>query len=267
MAQSKVTIPFVKSSKGRKKLVSITAYDFPSAYLADEAGVDIILVGDSLGNVVLGYKNTIPVTLEEMLHHTKAARRAVQNGLLVVDMPFLSFHISIQETIKNAGIFFKEGGAEAVKLEGGKKRVDFIKALVDSEMPVMGHLGLTPQSIHKLGGHKVLKEDEIDEESFLEEAVSLEEAGIFALVLECVPSKISRKVTETLKIPTIGIGSGPFCDGQILVFHDLLGFYPKGKKYKFVREYAKIGKNIIKAIKKYKKDVEDGSFPSEEEAF
>ncbi|MEJ5167115.1 MAG: 3-methyl-2-oxobutanoate hydroxymethyltransferase [Thermoanaerobaculia bacterium] len=267
MAQTKVTVPFVMSSKGKKKIVSLTAYDYPSAFLADGAGVDIVLVGDSLSNVILGYKSTIPVTMEEMLHHTKAVRRGVERALLVADMPFLSFHISLEETIRNAGRFFKEGGAEAIKVEGGKKRIEIIKALVDREMPVMGHLGLLPQSIHKLGGYKVLKEDEINEEAFLEEALSLEEAGIFALVLECVPQKISKKITDALKIPTIGIGSGPFCDGQILVFHDLLGFFPKAKKYKFVREYAKVGKIILKALKKYKKDVEEGSFPSQEEAF
>lgn len=267
MAQTKVTVPFVKNSKGKKKIVSLTAYDYPTAFLADEAGVDIILVGDSLSNVILGYKSTIPVTMEEMLHHTKAARRGVEKALLVADMPFLSFHISIEETIRNAGRFFKEGGAEAVKVEGGKNRVEVVKALVDREMPVMGHLGLLPQSIHKLGGYKVLKEDEINEEVLLEEALSLEEAGVFALVLECVPSKVSKRITDALKIPTIGIGSGPFCDGQILVFHDLLCFFPKAKKYKFVREYAKVGKIILRALKKYKKDVEDGSFPSQEEAF
>lgn len=267
MALTKVTVPFVKNSKGKKKIVSLTAYDYPSACLSDEAGVDIILVGDSLANVILGYKNTIPVTVEEMLHHTKAVRRGVERALLVADMPFLSFHISIQETLKNAGRFFKEGGAEAIKIEGGKNRIEVIKALVDAEMPVMGHLGLLPQSIHKLGGFKVLKEDEINEEAFLEEAMSLEEAGVFALVLECVPSRISKRITDALKIPTIGIGSGPFCDGQILVFHDILGFFPKAKKYKFVREYAKVGKVILRALKKYKKDVEEGSFPSQEEAF
>lgn len=267
MALTKVTVPFVKNSKGKKKIVSLTAYDYPTAFLADEAGVDIILVGDSLSNVILGHRSTIPVTMEEMLHHTKAARKGVERALLVADMPFLSFHISLEETIRNAGRFFKEGGAEAVKVEGGKNRAKVVKALVEAEMPVMGHLGLLPQSIHKLGGYKILKEDEIDEEAFLQEALSLEEAGVFALVLECVPSRISKRITDTLKIPTLGIGSGPFCDGQVLVFHDLLGFFPKAKKYKFVREYAKVGKIILRALKKYKKDVEDGSFPSQEEAF
>lgn len=266
MENSKVTIPFVKNSKGHKKIVMVTAYDYPSAYLADKAGMDIILVGDSLANVVLGLKNTIPVTVEEMLHHTKAARRGVERALLVTDMPFLSFHISKEETIKNAGLFLKEAGAEAVKIEGGKKRIDIIKALVDSEIPVMGHIGLTPQSFHLLGGHKIKKEEEIDENLFLEEAFYLQEAGIFSLVLECVPLKLAKKVQKKLKIPTIGIGSGPYCDGQVLVFHDLLGFFPK-KKYKFVREYARVGKIILKALRKYKNDVEDGLFPSEEEAF
>ncbi len=264
MVETKVTVPYIRDLKGKKKIVMITAYDFPTAFLAEKGEVDIILVGDSLGNVVLGYKNTIPVTLEEMLHHTKAVRKGVERALLITDMPFLSFHISTSETIKNAGIFIKEGGAEAVKLEGGFKRLDTIKALVDAEIPVMGHLGLTPQSFHKLGGYKLKKE--IDEDLFIEEAKKLEEAGIFSLILECVPLKIAKKVTEALNIPTIGIGSGPFCDGQVLVFHDLVGFLPK-KKYKFVREYANIGETIIEAIKKYKKDVEEGGFPTEEEAF
>lgn len=266
MVQPKVTVPFVKSSKGQKKIVMVTAYDYPSAVLADKAGVDIVLVGDSLANTVLGLSNTIPVKMEEMLHHTKAVRRGVEEALLVVDMPFLSFHISKEETIKNAGIFLKEGGAEGVKIEGGKKRIDTIKALIDSEIPVMGHIGLTPQSVYKLGGYKVQKEDEIDLELLLEDALSLEEAGVFSIVLECVPLKISKTISEKLKIPTIGIGSGPFCDGQVLVFHDLLGFLPK-KKYKFVREYANLSKVILRALRKYKKDVEEGSFPSEKESF
>lgn len=266
MENSKVTIPFVKNSKGKKKIVMVTAYDFPTSSLADKAGVDIILVGDSLGNVVLGYQNTLPVTLEEILHHTKAVRRGVKRALLISDMPFLSYHISREETIRNAGILIKEGGAEGVKIEGGKKRIDVIKALVDSEIPVMGHLGLTPQSIHNLGGYKIKKEEEINEDEFFEEAVSLQEAGVFSIVLECVPLKISKKVSEILNIPTIGIGSGPFCDGQVLVFHDLIGFMP-GKKLKFVREYAKVGEIILNALKNFKEDVEKGNFPSEEESF
>jgi len=266
MVQTKVTVPFVKNSKGIKKIVMVTAYDYPSSVLADMAGVDIILVGDSLANVVLGYDTTIPVTVEEMLHHTKAVRRGTKNALLVADMPFLSFHISKEETIKNAGRFLKEGGAEAVKIEGGRKRIDIIKALIDSEIPVMGHLGLTPQSFHQIGGYKIKKEEELNEEDFIKEAIELQQAGIFSLVLECVPKNIAKKTTESLKIPTIGIGSGPFCDGQVLVFHDLIGFLPK-KKYKFVREYAKVGRVILKALKKYKRDVEEGSFPTEEEAF
>ncbi len=266
MEKSKVTVPFVKNSKGIKKIVMVTAYDYPSALLSDKAGVDIILVGDSLANVVLGYKNTIPVNMEEMLHHTKAVRRGVERALLVADMPYLSFHISKEETIRNAGVFLKEGGAEAVKIEGGRKRIDLIKALVDAEIPVMGHLGLTPQSFHQLGGYKIKKEEELEEEDFIKEAEELEKAGVFSIVLECVPKNIAKKTTEALKIPTIGIGSGNFCDGQVLVFHDLLGFFPQ-KKYKFVREYAKVGKTILRALKKYKKEVEEGKFPSDEEAF
>lgn len=256
----------LKKKIEKKKITALTAYDYPFAKIIDKTGIDIILVGDSLGNVVLGYENTLPVTMDEMIHHTKAVSRAVKNALLVADMPFMSYQVSSSECIKNAGRFIKESEAKAVKIEGGKNIQEKIEALVNIGIPVMGHVGLTPQSIHKFGGYKIQGKDQKSAEQILEDAKSVEKAGAFSIVLEGVPYSLGKKITECLAIPTIGIGAGPHCDGQILVIHDMLGLSGDFKP-KFVRRYADIGENISKALKKYKQDVEQGGFPTREESY
>jgi 3-methyl-2-oxobutanoate hydroxymethyltransferase len=266
MERSKVTVPHVTTLKHRKKIVMMTAYDFPQAASADRAGVDIVLVGDSLGNVVLGRPDTTSVTMDDMLHHTRAVRRGVKDALLVADMPYLSYHITLSESVRNAGRFIQEAGAQAVKVEGGKKRLPVIQALLDAEIPVMGHLGLTPQSVHVLGGYKVQGRSAPQEEALLEDALALEQAGVFSLVLECVPAALAGRITKALQIPTIGIGAGPECDGQVLVFHDLLG-WSAGPKHTFVRIYADLAGEIQKGLAQFKEDVERGRFPSPEESF
>ncbi|MEW6482389.1 MAG: 3-methyl-2-oxobutanoate hydroxymethyltransferase, partial [bacterium] len=225
-----MTIPEIQRMKGEKKIVALTCYDFQMAKILDSAGVDIVLVGDSLGMVVLGYENTLPVTMEEMLHHTKAVKRGIKNSLLVGDMPFLSYKVSIKDSLYNAGRMIKEGGASAVKLEGGIEIIPTIKAILDADIPVMGHIGLRPQAIHKMGGYKVQRD-----EMLIEEAKALEEAGIFSLVLECIPESLAKRISEALKIPTIGIGSGIHCDGQILVLNDMIGLTERSPR--FVRRY------------------------------
>lgn len=258
----KVTIPLLQSKKEKKeKIVALTAYDFPIAKIVDETGVDLILVGDSLGMVVLGYENTIPVTMEDMIHHTKPVVRASKRALVVGDMPYFSFHLSEEESVFNASLFLKEAGASAVKIEGAsRKRMKLIEALVEAEIPVMGHVGLTPQSIHHFGQFKV-RGREIDEaEKIIQDALNLERAGVFSVVLECIPMELARIITEKLKIPTIGIGAGPYCDGQILVFHDLVGF-SNGYLPKFVKKYADIHELISQAVGGYINDVKDGKFP------
>lgn len=266
MERSKVTVPHVVSLKDRKKIVMVTAYDHPQALAVDRAGADIVLVGDSLGNVVLGHPNTLPVTMEDMLHHARAVRRGVTGALLVVDMPYLSFHFTPVEAARNAGRLAQEGGAEAVKLEGGTKRLEAIRAILDAEVPVMGHLGLTPQSVHAFGGYKVQGRSAEEAQRLTEEARALEAAGVFAIVLECVPAEAAAAVTRAVKIPTIGIGAGPACDGQVLVFHDLLGLTP-GHRPKFVRPYLDLTEEIGGALGRFKEDVEAGRFPSAEESF
>jgi len=259
-----VTIPFLQEKKARrKKIVALTAYDFPTARIVDEAGVDLILVGDSLGMVVLGYPNTIPVTMDEMIHHTKAVTRAVRRALVVGDMPYFSFHRSADDTIANASRFLKEAGAKAVKIEGAsKKRLKLIEALVEAEIPVMGHVGLTPQSIHLLGQYKVKGTVSTEAKRILNEAQNVEKAGAFALILECIPEDLARAVTKKLKIPTIGIGAGRHCDGQVLVFHDMIGL-SNGSNPKFVKKYAALGTTIMQAVKKYSEEVRQGLFPDE----
>jgi len=250
----------------KKKITALTAYDYPFAKILDEAGIDIILIGDSLGNVILGYENTLPVTMDEMIHHAKAVGKAVKNALLIGDMPFMSYQTSHSQCIENAGRFVKKAGAKAVKLEGGKVVVEKIEALVDMGIPVMGHVGLTPQFIHKFGGYKVQGKDKESAEQILKDAKSIEKAGAFSIVLEGIPYTLAKKITETLSIPTIGIGAGPYCDGQILVTHDLLGLSGEFKP-KFVRRYAELEKDILKAVTDYKEDVQQGSFPSIEESY
>ncbi len=259
-----VTIPSLQAKKARQeKIVALTAYDFPTARIVDEAGVDLILVGDSLGMVVLGYANTIPVTMDEMIHHTKAVTRAVRRALVVGDMPYFSFHRSPDDTIANASRFLKEAGAKAVKIEGAsKKRLKLIEAMVEAEIPVMGHVGLTPQSIHLLGQYKVRGAVSAEAKRILDEAQSVERAGAFAVILECIPEDLARAATKKLNIPTIGIGAGRHCDGQVLVFHDMIGL-SNGSNPKFVKKYANLEKSIMQAVKKYSEEVRQGLFPDE----
>ena len=256
----------LQKKREKKKITALTAYDYPFAKILDEAGIDIILVGDSLGNVILGYENTLPVSMDEMIHHAKAVGKAVKNALLIGDMPFMSYQASQNRCIENAGRFIKEASVKAVKLEGGKSVAEKIEALIDVGIPVMGHVGLTPQSIHKFGGYRVQGMDKTSVEQILKDAEAIEKAGAFSIVLEGIPYTLAKKITEALSIPTIGIGAGPYCDGQILVTHDLLGMSGEFKP-KFVRRYAETGKDILKAVTEYKDDVQQGSFPSIEESY
>jgi 3-methyl-2-oxobutanoate hydroxymethyltransferase len=263
----KVNAPSLKTSKQRgERLVCLTAYDFPTARIVDEAGIDIILVGDSLGNVVLGYGNTVPVTLDEILIHLKAVRRAVQRALLVADMPYGSFHTGADDAVRNALRLVKEGGAEAIKLEGGHKRVQLVKRLVDEEIAVMGHIGLTPQSINKLGAYRVQGKTATAARQLLDDARALEDAGAFAIVLEVVPREIATLITESISIPTIGIGAGAGCDIQVLVLHDMLGL-SFGKLARFVRPYANLHEVMTEAVTRYADDVRNGTYPSEAESY
>src|SRR6266516_3758574 len=263
----KVSAPSLRASKlRRERLVCLTAYDYPSARILDEAGIDIILVGDSLGNVVLGYGNTVPVTLDEILIHLKAVRRAVQRALLVADMPYGSFHTGADDAVRNALRLVKEGGAEAIKLEGGCKRVDLVKRLVDEEIAVMGHIGLTPQSINKLGAYRVQGKTAVAARQLLDDARALEDAGAFAIVLEVVPREIATMITESVSIPTIGIGAGAGCDIQVLVLHDMLGL-SFGKLARFVRPYANLGEAMTEAVSRYADDVRNGTYPSAAESY
>ena len=263
----KVSAPSLKASKQRgERLVCLTAYDYPTARIVDEAGIDIVLVGDSLGNVVLGYGNTVPVTLDEIMIHLKAVRRAVQRALLVADMPYGSFHTGADDAVKNALRLVKEGGAEAIKLEGGRKRLPLIKRLVDEEIAVMGHIGLTPQSINKLGAYRVQGKTAGAARELLDDALALEEAGAFAIVLEVVPREIAQMITESISIPTIGIGAGAGCDIQVLVLHDMLGL-SFGKLARFVRPYANLHQTITEAVTRYADDVRNGTYPSEAESY
>jgi 3-methyl-2-oxobutanoate hydroxymethyltransferase len=262
----KWTTSCIRASKGRQKLICLTAYDYTSARLLDEAGVNLILVGDSLAGTVLGYKNTLPVTMEEMLHHTAAAARGVQSALLVADMPFMSFQISIEQAITNGGRFLKEASADAVKIEGGELRSDTIKALVENGIPVLGHIGLTPQSINQLGGYKVQGKKPPEAKQLIKDAIALEKAGVFAIVLECIPPRLAAEITKTVKVPTIGIGAGRHCDGQILVMHDMLGMC-QDLSPKFVKRYAELGNEIKEAVKEYAKDVQSGKFPADQHTY
>lgn len=263
----KVNAPSLKTSKQRgERLVCLTAYDYPTARIVDEAGIDIILVGDSLGNVVLGYGNTVPVTLDEILIHLKAVRRAVQRALLVADMPYGSFHTGADDAVRNALRLVKEGGAEAVKLEGGHKRVQLVKRLVDEEIAVMGHIGLTPQSINKLGAYRVQGKTATAARQLIDDARALEDAGAFAIVLEVVPREIAKMITESVSIPTIGIGAGVHCDIQVLVIHDMLGL-SFGKLARFVRPYANLHEVMTDAVTRYADDVRSGVYPSADESY
>ncbi|HXH39802.1 MAG TPA: 3-methyl-2-oxobutanoate hydroxymethyltransferase [Thermoanaerobaculia bacterium] len=263
MADKRITVPAIRAMKGAKRIGMITAYDYPSAKVADAAGSDIILVGDSLGMVVLGYPDTLSVTVDDMLHHTRAAARGTARALLVGDMPYLSYHVTADEAVRNAGRFI-QAGAQAVKVEGGKaSRIRAVEAILDAEIPVMGHIGLTPQSVNSLGGFKLQGKNLDDARRLVDEAQALDQAGCFSIVLECVPSELAAMITERVSVPTIGIGAGLACDGQVLVFHDLLGIYD-GHTAKFVRRYANIADDMRTAIEHYLADVRDGNFPDEE---
>ena len=264
----KITIPSLLARKAAgPKIVCLTAYDHPTAKILDEGGIDIILVGDSLGMVVLGYETTLPVTMDEMIHHTRAVTRAVTRALVVGDMPYFSFHLSADETIRNASRFLKEGGAAAVKIEGAsRKRLKLVEAMVGAEIPVMGHVGLTPQSIHHLGRYQVKGTAAEGARRIVDDAANLEKAGAFAVVLESVPVEVAAAVTRSLKIPTIGIGAGPACDGQVLVFHDMMGF-SNGYMPKFVRKYADIHGVMSGAVQAYASEVREGRFPDDSTSY
>jgi 3-methyl-2-oxobutanoate hydroxymethyltransferase len=261
------TAKLKKMKEDRQPISVITAYDYPSAMLAEQAGVDVILVGDSLGNVVLGYDSTIPVTLEDMIYHTKAVTRAAKTSFVITDMPFMTYHGSIDSTLRSAASIMQEGLAKAVKLEGGAEVASAVKALVQAGIPVMAHIGLTPQSIHQIGGYKVQGKSSAQAAKLIEDAKALEQAGAFAIVLELVTEQLAENVTRTLSIPTIGIGAGASCDGQVLVFHDLLGYGADLQSKRFVKSYANIGDIIRNGIRRYVEEVKGRSFPAEEHAF
>ncbi|CAN5678814.1 3-methyl-2-oxobutanoate hydroxymethyltransferase [soil metagenome] len=263
----KVYVPALRAAKEKgEKLVCLTAYDYPTARIVDEAGVEIILVGDSIGNVIHGYGNTIPVTLDEILSALKAVKRGASRALLVADMPYGTYHINADESVRNALKLMKEGGAEAVKLEGGRNRVELVKRLVDEEIPVMGHIGLTPQSVHKLGGYAVQGKTAVDAQRLIEDAKMLEDAGAFAIVLELVPREIAKIITEGLKIPTVGIGAGTDCDIQVLVTHDMIGI-SFGRLPRCGRQYANIREVITEAVTSWMEDVKRGNYPSDKESY
>ncbi len=263
---TRMTVPQFRSRKGGEPLVVLTAYDAATTAAAEAGGVDCLLVGDSLGNVVLGYDTTLPVTMEEMLHHARAVGRARERALLVGDMPWMSYHVDTADTVRNAARFVREAGADAVKLEGGTKRIPAIRAILDAEIPVMGHLGLTPQSVLAMGGYRVQGREHEQAERLVADALALADAGVFALVLEGVPGALAQRITAEVDVPTIGIGAGPGCDGQVLVFHDLLGLLP-GRVPRFVRRYAEIHRLQAEAIGRWAQDVRSGSFPSELETY
>jgi 3-methyl-2-oxobutanoate hydroxymethyltransferase len=267
VASVKVTVQaLIERKASGEKIVAVTAYDYPTALLVDSVGIDLVLVGDSVGNVVLGYENTLPVTMDEMVHHVKAVRRGIKRAMLVADMPFMSYQTSVEDALRNAGRFVKEGGAEAVKVEGAGPVVEIVRAIVDIGIPVLGHIGFTPQWILQFGGPKAYGRKADEAKQLLKEAVALEEAGCFGIVLECVPAKLSKVITEHLSIPTIGIGSGPDCDGQILVFHDLVGLLPT-KTPRHAKRYMNAYELMAKAVESYISEVKAGVFPTIEHSF
>ena len=267
MDRKRVTLPqLTEWKKNQRKITALTAYDYTFARLLDESGIDVILVGDSAGMVAMGYENTLPVTMDEMIHHTRGVRRGVQHALLVGDMPFMSYHTSKEDTIRNAGRFIQEGGAEAVKMEGGSRVLDKISAVVQAGISVMGHVGLTPQSVHQFGGYRVQGKNYLDARQIKKDALDLQKAGVFSLVLEGIPMELAAEITAELKIPTIGIGAGPHCDGQILVTQDMLGmnldFAPK-----FVKKYGELGTTVRSAVQDYVDEVQSGAFPDEAHSY
>ena len=263
----KITVASLHEKKLRHEPITcLTAYDYPSARLVDEAGIDVILVGDSLAQVMLGYESTLPVTMDEMLHHTRAVRRAVKHALLVADMPYGSYHVDEKEALRNAARLVKEGGAEAVKIEGGEKRADLIRSVIEAEIPVAGHIGLTPQSVNVMGGYKVQGKTLAAIEQLMRDAVALDKAGVACLYLEGIPREVAAMITAEVETPTIGIGAGPECDGQVLVLHDLLGL-SFGTPAKFVRRYADVAAVITGAVQAYREDVVAGRYPSNGESY
>ncbi len=262
----KKTAVVIRDMKGVKNIVALTSYSYWMTKIVNQVDIDLILVGDSLASMVLGYKDTTPVTMDEMIHHTNAVSRAEPNSLIVADMPFMSYQSSQEKAVENAGRFIKEARAEAVKLEGGKQIKDTVRRIVQVGIPVLGHIGLTPQSIHQMGGYRVQGREPERAKSLIEDALLLEKAGAFAIVLECVPSVLTKEITKKLHIPTIGIGAGPHCDGQVLVIHDILGL-KTGHVPKFVKQYADLTEHITKAIEAYKKDVTAGKFPGKEHSY
>jgi 3-methyl-2-oxobutanoate hydroxymethyltransferase len=267
MERRKITIPDLRDRKREgRKITMLTAYDYPTARLVDDAGIDSILVGDSLGMVVLGYDSTVPVTMDEMIHHARAVRRGTKYAFLIGDMPFGSYQVSKEDAIRNAGRFMKEAGCDAIKLEGGDESIDATIGIVNAGIPVLGHLGLTPQTASKLGGFKVQGKDAQGAKSILDQALRLERAGCFALVLECVPDKVAKLITEKLAIPTISCGAGKYCDGQVLVTNDMIGIFDRFVP-KFVKQYIKLSPMMLDAFRKYKEEVEMGMFPDEAHSF
>ena len=263
----RVTIRDLKQMKRNgEKIPMITAYDYTSAQLVEEAGIPLILVGDSLGQVVLGYESTVPVTMDEMVHHIKTVVRGAERAHVVGDLPFLSYHAEVPEAVRNAGRILKEGGAQSVKLEGGRAQAETVSRIVRSGIPVMGHIGLTPQAVNQLGGYRVQGRSLKAAVELMEDARALEEAGAYAIVLECVPAQLARMITDRVNVPTIGIGAGAGCDGQVQVFHDLLGLY-KDFTPKHARKYAHLGDTITRATSEYARDVRDGLFPTDKESF
>ncbi|HOO89449.1 MAG TPA: 3-methyl-2-oxobutanoate hydroxymethyltransferase [Syntrophales bacterium] len=264
---NKITTSVVqKMKRDGEKISMLTAYDYPTASIMDEAGIDLILVGDSLGMVVLGYDSTLPVTMEDMIHHTKAVSRAAKRAMVLGDMPFMSYQVSVEEALRNAGRLMKEAGAHGVKLEGGREVAEIVTKITSSGIPLMGHLGLTPQSVHQFGGYKVQGKDDKAARRIMEDAKILEEAGAFSIVLECVPAQLAGEISRSLTIPTIGIGAGVECDGQVLVVHDMLGMFDKFTP-KFVKKYKQLNIDIGTAVGQYISEVKDKRFPAEEHSF
>ncbi len=264
--RDKVTAPSIRARKGGPKIAMVTAYDYPGAVIADRAGMDIILIGDSAANVVHGMETTLEIGMEEILTHVRAVKRADPSALVVADMPWLSFHLSAEDAVANAGRLVREGGAEAVKLEGGRKRLGVIGAILDAEIPVMGHVGLTPQSVHAMGGFKVQGKVVEAAREMIEDAKAISEAGCFSIVLEGIPDVLGELITKEVDAPTIGIGAGPAPDGQVLVFHDVLGL-GSGDYPKFVRAYADLGEQAVEALQRFRADITTGAFPSAEESY
>lgn len=263
----KITIhDLLKKKAEKRKITMLTAYDYPFARIVDEAGIDGIIVGDSVAMVMQGLENTLPVTMEEMVYHTKIVARAVNNAIVIGDMPFMSYQASIEDAVRNAGRFLKEAGASAVKIEGGAEVAEHIRAMTKSDIPVMAHIGLTPQSIHRMGGYKIQGRTKEAAERLIEEAHITEDAGAFSLILEAIPAELAARITKELTIPTIGIGAGPSCDGQVLVLHDVIGLFERFLP-KFAKRYVNVKDEVLRAIKNYKEEVENGLFPSDEHSF